>query len=513
MDRRASARPSKPQNATISRDRLTLAEPRATGGLRLADQLGGVAPTKADDKLRADQARLAGQLRGAEAAPAPTPREVELIGQLQTLGQEIQSLKTQLAEQSRRIEADRAGQVSVAWLYGMGTVTVLSIVFAGMLLWRTQRPRPARNRVLGAQQWWDDTLMRTDAAAAPAAAAGTSTMPSSEADRDTVYPGARNTLTRTSIRGLRGADDSDFPDRPHDASIEVKELGATQVMHMLKQRLEASGELPPAPETTPVASPVPSEAVLPDELKARSTAPTLDGKAQIEAIDFDLDLPLEAPTTTALDVTVPLTPLELEPRAPAEVDLELPAPDDVWTQSAASDAPAPALAAMPAFIAKASKGMSWSDARQAQDYLREIGEAIEQADAYLNAGQAESASSVLRKVIADKVGAPRAPWLMLLELYRKVEKRDAYDVLAGRFEEHFGRRPPVWEAVGRAPQPGLDADPDLLQAIWTKWGSSDSMSLLAQLLYDPEVPSESYFNLTLQRDLLNFVKICPLDGG
>ena len=39
------------------------------------------------------------------------------------------------------------------------------------------------------------------------------------------------------------------------------------------------------------------------------------------------------------------------------------------------------------------------------------------------------------------------------------------------------------------------------------------MGLLSKLLYDADAPDTSFLNLTLQRDLLNFVKICPLDGG
>ena len=59
----------------------------------------------------------------------------------------------------------------------------------------------------------------------------------------------------------------------------------------------------------------------------------------------------------------------------------------------------------------------------------------------------------------------------------------------------------------------LFRSPDLLQAIWARWGSPESMGLLSKLLYDADAPDTSFLNLTLQRDLLNFVKICPLDGG
>ncbi len=492
-------------------DRLRLVEPSSavTSGMRVADSLPAVVSTSDERaaKFRDDQARLAAVLQDKDPSAVPSAREAQLAQQLQNLGSEIEALKKQMAEQSVRAQAERSASAPMWALYLLGAITAISL---GLVAFVSLRGRRSRGVMVGAP-WWADTLMRTDAdkvagkgkaAPQPAAPVEPPRPVMTSTDPDVVYPKPASGVTATQpgrVSTRRPFDhDADLSERVQDTTIEVHELGATQALQVLKRTTPAA-DIPKPDEDGP----------LPDALKPRAGAgPKFDASMTLSSIDFDLGTPSadeRGPETIPQAIhsgEIPvLPPVDAEPGG------------DVWASASTADAPAPALAVTPAFLTRQPQAMTWSDARQAQDYLRQIAEAIEQADAYIAAGQAESAASVLRKLISDRQGAPRAPWLMLLQLYHKTEKREAYEALAQRFSERFGRRAAPWEAELPPHEAGLDSDPDLLQAIWARWGSPESMGLLSKLLYDNEIPDSSFLNLTLQRDLLNFVKICPLDGG
>lgn len=489
-----------------NRDRMQLVEPRvgATGAMRVADSLPGqiVPDSERANRFREDQARLMATLQDKDTGAVPTEREAKLAQQLQSLGGEIEALKKQIAEQTAHAQAERNALAPMWLVYVLGGVAVFALGAVGMLLLRGRRPR----HVAPGAPWWADTLMRTDTDKAPAKSKPAAPVAPAEpprpavsvADPDVVYPKGPASVTATAPGrvGRRIDHDAELSERVQDTTIEVHELGATQALQVLK-RTVPSLDLPKEEREEP----------LPEALRPRvGEGPKFDESMTLAALDFDLGAPAGQDPTKTIPQAIRSGEVPILPPVGPDTG-------DVWSSSSSSDAPASAVAATPAFLTRSPQAMTWSDARQAQDYLRQVAEAIEQADAYVAAGQAESAASVLRKLISERQGAPRAPWLMLLQLYRKTEKREAYDALAQRFSERFGRSAAAWEVEVPGHEAGLDSDPDLLQAIWARWGSPESMGLLSKLLYDGEVPDASFLNLTLQRDLLNFVKICPLDGG
>jgi len=495
------------------RDQLRLVEPVASvsNGMRVADTLPAqvVADEDRAKKFRDEQARLMATLQDKDPATVPSAREAKLAQQLEGLGNEINALKKQMAEQAERAQAERHASAPMWLVYVLGGVAALALGAVALLLLRGRR----RNNVMVGAPWWADTLMRTDndkppvkgkTAPAPKAPAQAPSPQAPVQESDVVYPKAPTDPTATAPgRVSRRLVDHDagLSERVQDTTIEVHELGATQALQMLRRTT-------PSADLLKAVAQEEHEEPLPDALKPRTgEGPKFDASMTLSSLDFDLGAPTQDNPLATLPQAirsgeVPILP-PVEPTTPA----------DVWASASTGDAPAPALAATPEFLTRAPQAMTWSDARQAQDYLRQVAESIEQADAYVAAGQAESAASVLRKLISDRQGGPRAPWLMLLQLYRKTDKREAYEALAQRFAERFGRNAAAWTAEPPSHEAGLDSDPDLLQAIWARWGSPESMGLLSKLLYDADAPDTSFLNLTLQRDLLNFVKICPLDGG
>ncbi|CAN5298064.1 hypothetical protein BH10PSE17_BH10PSE17_36190 [soil metagenome] len=428
--------------------------------------------------------------------PQPTAQEVELINKLTALGEQIELLKRQVAEQSAlnaQLRDQQQQTVPLNWLYALLAFAVIALLVALRMAYQMRRMRQA----VPTHAWWAETRLRSDpatimkagTAAAPPSAQGPPTlMPGmgpvvsqADAEQEVFYP--NGTRTDPAVRlEARFA-------RQTDSRIEVEELGATQAMKVL-------GE-------TNVQMAITQGF----DTAVRASAAAQPGGEKTEAI-HSLDFDLGEPVLTTPSVGTPVV-VTGEGSSAGIASVDFPIGD------AAPAAPILAESSqfVPPIAGAGNAGpMSWIEARQVQTYLRQTADAIEQADAYLSAGQSESAASVLRRLIQDKEGTPRAPWLMLLHIYRRTDKREAYEGLAAKFATQFGRTPPPWDLVSLNPiEPGLDSDPQLLQAIWAKWGSADSMTLLSQLLYDREAGDEAFFNLTLQRDLLNFVKICPLE--
>ena len=80
----------------------------------------------------------------------------------------------------------------------------------------------------------------------------------------------------------------------------------------------------------------------------------------------------------------------------------------------------------------------------------------------------------------------RTPWLLLklLSLYQRSGQRAAYDKLARQVALRFGCTLPAWDAPA---QPGLEADPALLQTLQQSWESPvDALQTLAKMLLKPQ---------------------------
>ncbi|HEU4622982.1 MAG TPA: hypothetical protein VFS42_12235 [Burkholderiaceae bacterium] len=479
-------------------DRMKVVEPGSgSTAFRMDAKLGPPAELTPDTAavLKDEQARVRAMLLDQEASA--TAREAQLTEQLTNLGAEIQVLKQQLATETARAQGADKHALPSWWVYVIASLAAALAMAVSYLVVQRRRMK----RILASAPWWVDTKLRADVAGGEVvhtdAHDATHREPSlPTANTPTTAASTKPAGTAPSRSSLAGLE-VQFPDRLQDSTIEVEELGATQALHLLRAREQRRtipdvSQVVAAPAETPAPAPVIAQ-------------------PQLSQVDFDLGAqPL---TVAPQEVEIPAVPAASAkenksfiadmPFMSLDLDLENPAPESTV-------APAPSA---PSWLSGLETGMSWTEAKQAQAWLREVADAIEQAEAYLSAGQFETAASVLRKLIESRDAVPVAPWLLLLSIYRRGEQRDAYDLLASKFHERYGRAAPMWShsALPLA-EPGLDSEPDLLQAIWAKWGSPDSMALLARLLYDTTTADERFLNFALQRDLLNFVKICPLES-
>ncbi|WP_156924350.1 type IV pilus assembly protein FimV [Derxia gummosa] len=411
-----------------------------------------------------DRAGIDGASIAAEARISA--REQELAAQVIALGKEIEELKKRAATEVAHPVAAAEVELPPWWAFALGGATLLSML-AALGMYRRQRQL---GEMIERAPWWQNAA--APVAPAPMVADMPATLMSAyatEADDDlNVRPVARASLSSAPV-------EVNFPDRLGE--IEVEELSGTRALNALRTE----------PEVPQRAGVVTRSTVLdmPDaefELSATQEQPALQASSVFDAaklppLDFDLGMPEgEQPASAGLDFSATVPELR----------------------------PATGVARTP---------LGTAEARRIQARLRATVDAVEQADNYVENGQFESAVVTLARYIEEHADAPRAAWLMLLELYRRTDRTPAYEKLAAAFAERFGRPARAWDQAGSLDRGvGLDSNPEMLQSIWAKWGTPEAIGLLAELLEDPDASEADYYNLALQRDLLNFVKICPLDG-
>jgi hypothetical protein len=101
---------------------------------------------------------------------------------------------------------------------------------------------------------------------------------------------------------------------------------------------------------------------------------------------------------------------------------------------------------------------------------------------------------------------------MLFELYKKTNRRAIYEALALRFNRRFGTSAPTWDHLyidPLLPQQGLDDRPELMEKVWSDWGTPNSLQYLLDILYTCQAEGLP-LNTLQQRDILNLLKVAPL---
>lgn len=143
--------------------------------------------------------------------------------------------------------------------------------------------------------------------------------------------------------------------------------------------------------------------------------------------------------------------------------------------------------------------------------VQELSHVTEEAQVYVEVGRIDQAIALLKSHVEAHEGSrpSPAPWLMLLDLYRRAGNRDAYDELAPRFQQRFNGRMPAWDNYGHelALDDGLEAFPHLVSRISRGWRTPRARALLEELLYDNRGGSRLGFSLAAYRDILLLLQI------
>lgn len=470
----------KAANAVPPKDRLRLSDdsgfiPRLARetGMRVDDRMLDRAPAPRDAvakrSLALEQARTAAILRGEDPNAAVLAKDDEVARRLADIGREMAALRQQVDAASLNARRVQRESVPRGWWWSIVAVAVLACAAALALAWRLRRTRRG-----GDAPWW------APAPAAPAAAeqqAGASwidlkkAMPEVTEDaapRPAAPPPDPEVITQPlppiTMEGRRPT-----PWAPPPVAHASSTFGGETPLVIQRAILQKGAHIEV------------------EELPHAAAFPEPQAPAKL---DLELDLAPPEPPASALvtppGASVTLPPLDFDTLATRS----LPSAHQAGVLSPAIDLPT---------------------AHACQHALRLVFKVVAEADVLAVKGKEETAIVLLRRFVHDTEDLPPTPWLVLFNLYKATGKRPIYEALAGRFAKRFGRPLPGWDAapIGEGGAT-LRAHPALQEAIAHGWGEPAAIAVLYNALMDYTAPEDRFFNLPLQRELLELVHTCPL---
>ncbi|MBI3149311.1 MAG: hypothetical protein HYZ17_12450 [Betaproteobacteria bacterium] len=196
-----------------------------------------------------------------------------------------------------------------------------------------------------------------------------------------------------------------------------------------------------------------------------------------------------------LDIWPPeLATPQAAPAAPQEPPRQFAARPEVSAAPAPPESPSPA-----------KPGLSYYHVGDTSHQLSvsELAQVTEEARVFLTLGHPDKAILALREHVDSHADTAPAPWLMLLDLYRRTDDRGEYERSAAEFRHRYNAFIPPWEDPGAGQEgPGLEAYPHLVKQICDLWGNPTCKVFLDELLYDNRGGNRIGFNLTAYQDIM-----------
>ncbi len=165
----------------------------------------------------------------------------------------------------------------------------------------------------------------------------------------------------------------------------------------------------------------------------------------------------------------------------------------------------PASLAKPAEPSPAKGGLAYYHLGDTSHHLSvsELAQITEEARVFVTLGHPDKAILALRDHLDTHADTAPAPWLMLLELYRRTNNRGEYERSAAEFRHRYNAFIPPWEDPNAGQEgPGLEAYPHLVKQICDLWRSPTCKVFLDELLYDNRGGNRIGFNLGAYQDIM-----------
>jgi pilus assembly protein FimV len=124
----------------------------------------------------------------------------------------------------------------------------------------------------------------------------------------------------------------------------------------------------------------------------------------------------------------------------------------------------------------------------------------ERADFFLAVGQPEKALQLLESQLQEHTNSPFV-WLDLLDLCRRLERREDYERLRIGFQKLFAARMPAFDAA-MPESGGLEGHPRALSRITQLWGTTRVLKVIEDSLFEDPKPGSITFDLEASRELL-----------
>jgi hypothetical protein len=170
--------------------------------------------------------------------------------------------------------------------------------------------------------------------------------------------------------------------------------------------------------------------------------------------------------------------------------------------------PAASVEGEPAFIEPLASRLASDLITQAPRELtvEELIDLEQQADFFAVLGQDEEAIDLLMGLVRSSGGTSPTPYLKLLEIYRRLDRREAYERIRERFNQRFNGEAPPFEVDFKKGRSLVDY-PDVMAQLHAAWGIPQQASaVLNGMLFKRAMPVDP-FDLLAYGDLLFLQRI------
>ncbi len=494
------------------RDRLVLMHDLDSPALSLDDHVTlGANSGDADEaqvrELREDRAKLRAFLEGKDPAIVPSEREVALQKQLSELARTLGSVRSQINEVRERNQQLEANKWPGLLSWALGAVALAGIVLALWLARQTRRLEKAR----ASGAWWEQGAPEPVAPAGAAVRAVEARVPAASTADVRPLDQVPHTVPRIGVPA------------PTGIVVVEEEISAMPAVSTVRAAVDAAG-LPHTQETSPATA---SAAEVPVETRKATRS---DNFGKTTSIPFGV-----VSVIGSLDEQIDSRP----PAVPVKLDLELDLPPASKAQEEAISeppigphAPLPPLpgALAPQAVDSAADREGVLEGGRNPDHMLTLEEqaellkrdpvdlreqllryalAVEQVDAL--AADHPKAIALLREHVLRDEQAPTLMWLLLLGLYKQINKRPVYEALGEHFARRFHRNMVPWDMTveSRAAQTGLASLPEFATRLREHFGTPAGLEMLRAAVCDRDQPDSVVFDMTLQRELMDMCKKYP----
>jgi len=189
------------------------------------------------------------------------------------------------------------------------------------------------------------------------------------------------------------------------------------------------------------------------------------------------------------------------------------APSVASPRDAIAIAPSPPASRVSAQASNPSDPFAFRPA--AQDIsVSELSRVTDEAEVYLALNRTDRAIAVLRDHIRREPRSLPATWLLLLDIYRRNDRKLEFRSLAVAFHKQFNAQAPKWSAYSEVERDdGLEGIPRLLDDIVSLWGTPQCVEYLERLLYDNRRGQRTGFSSVVYEDLLLLLMVSESATG
>ena len=142
----------------------------------------------------------------------------------------------------------------------------------------------------------------------------------------------------------------------------------------------------------------------------------------------------------------------------------------------------------------------------------EIDSVVEQAKLFVALGRTHRAIDLLVDYIDTIRGTSAEPWVYLMDLYRNLDNKREFDVLAVRFKHAFNVVEPQWdnELVDLTIPVSLDEFPYIENKLVALWGTSECVNFLTELISDNREGTRAGFSMGVFSEILLLIAIAEM---